>query len=59
MITLEEMIVTMKVHEEKLKDCSVKREEKAFYAKIFGKSKEDSYILHSSGRSYGRGHIKG
>ena len=40
MITLEEIIGTLKVHEDKIKAHSIKKEEKAFLAKAFIKDKK-------------------
>ena len=52
-ITLEEVISTLKVHEDKIKAHLVKREEKALLAKAFIKDKKD--FDSSNGRGPGRG----
>ena len=54
-ITLEEVIGTLKVHEDKLKARMVKREEKALLAKAFIKEKKDHDPLNSRYRGRGRG----
>ena len=56
MITLEEVIGTLKVHEDKLKARMVKREEKALLAKAFIKEKKkDHDPSNGTGRGQGRG----
>ena len=57
-ITLEEVIGTLKVHEDKLKACMVKREEKALLAKAFIKEKKNDHDP-SNGRGRGRGCDRG
>ena len=56
MITLEEVIGTLKVHEDKIKTRSAKREDKALLAKAFIKDKVYDF---SNGRGHGRGCGKG
>ena len=46
------MIRTLKVHEDKLKEWSIKREEKALLARVLGKSKKKDF---ESSRGKGRG----
>ena len=58
MITLEEVIGTLKVHEDKLKARMVKREEKALLAKAFIKEKKKDHDP-SNGRGRGRGRGRG
>ena len=57
-ITLEEVIGTLKVHEDKLKARMVKREEKALLAKTFIKEKKKDHDP-SNGRGPGQGRGKG
>ena len=57
-ITLEEVIGTLKVHEDKLKACMVKREEKALLAKAFIKEKKKDHDP-SNGRGCGQGRGRG
>ena len=58
MITLEEVISTLKVHEDKVKAHVVKREEKALLAKAFIKEKKKDYDS-SNGRGRGQGRGEG
>ena len=58
MITLEEVIGTLKVHEDKLKAHMVQREEKALLAKAFIKEKKKDHDP-SNGKGRGRGHGRG
>ena len=51
-ITLDEVIGTLKVHEDKLKARMVKREEKALLAKAFIKEKKKDHDP-SNGRGHG------
>ena len=58
-ITIEEVIGSLKVHEDKLKARMVKREEKALWAKVFIKEKKkdhDPLNVRGRGRGHGRGH---
>ena len=56
MITLKEVIGTLKVHEDQLKARMVKRKEKALLAKAFIKEKKkDHDPLNGRGRGQGRG----
>ena len=57
-LTLDEVLGSLKIHEDKLKDRSVKREEKALLARALGKlkKKEDD---SSHGRGGGRGRNRG
>ena len=57
-ITLEEVIGTLKVHEDKLKARMVKREEKALLVKAFIKEKKKDHDP-SNGRGPGRGRGRG
>ena len=57
-ITLEEVIGTLKVHEDKLKARMVKREEKALLAKAFIKEKKKDHDP-LNGRGGGRGRSRG
>ena len=57
-ITLEEVIGTLKVHEDKLNARMVKREEKALLAKAFIKEKKKDHDP-SNGRVRGRRHGRG
>ena len=56
-LTLDEVRRSLKIHEDKLKDRSAKREEKALLARALGKlkKKEDD---SSHGRGRGRGKIE-
>ena len=56
MITLAVVIGTLKVHEDKIKTRSPKREDKALLAKAFIKDKDYDF---SNGRGHGRGCSKG
>ena len=59
-ITLEEVMGTLKVHEDKIKARLVKREEKALLEKAFIKDKKkdfDSSTGRGRGRSHGRNNI--
>ena len=51
-LTLDEVIRTLKAHEDKLKEWSIKREGKALLAKVLGKSKKKDF---ESSRGKGRG----
>ena len=53
-ISLEEVIGTLKVHKDKLKDQSAKIEEKSLLTKVFIKTKKKDSD-NSSGRGCGRG----
>ena len=53
-ISLEEVMGTLKVHKDKLKDQSTKIEEKALLTKVFIKTKKKD-CDNSSGRGCGRG----
>ena len=57
-LTLDAVLRSLKIHEDKLKDRSVKREEKALLARALGKlkKKEDD---SSHGRGRGRGRNRG
>ena len=55
-ITLEEVIVTLKVHEDKIKARLVKRKEKPLLAKAFIKDKKEDFdSSNARGRGRGRG----
>ena len=58
MITLEEVIGTLKVHEDKLKARMIKREEKALLVKAFIKEKKKDHDPSNS-RGHGRGRGRG
>ena len=58
MITLKEVISTLKVHEDKLKARMVKREEKALLVKAFIKEKKNDHDP-SNGRGRRRGRSRG
>ena len=58
MITLEEVIGTLKLHEDKIKARLVRREEKSLLAKAFIKEKKKDYDS-SNDRGRGRGRGKG
>ena len=58
MITLKEVISTLKVHEDKIKAHLVKREEIALLVKAFINDKKKDFDS-SNGRGRGRGRCRG
>lgn len=58
-LSVDEIIGTLKIHEDKFWDWSIKREEKVLMAHALGKNKKIDSTKSSQLRGKGRGHSKG
>ena len=59
-ITLKELVGTLKVRKDKLKDFPIMREEKALFAKVFVKYEKKNFENpHSNGSEHGSGRDRG